>query len=625
MNKTNGLNNKKNIWKDIGIVFVVVTIGISFMTIASAKNGYQFPEGTPLQNAIKQEISNGNFSVSDIEEIPEYSIDVLEKNESHIKLKSKTVIKFKNPKGAGYANNKWPKFEVKDDPELRKNGTIRPGNYDQAIKDYIASSIQNITSESERTEALSKWNTYDFESGPRTEIIEETYEITYSNESQSLSSESISNGVLMGFTRTPHINWIVEDRKTFLGFEIYYYKAGFELGAAYGLRLPTETNLNTPALMMDDQNYMLSTIINGADWNGAKYTNVNVPSENGNEFVASFSYWLGVNVRIVYYTVVDWHIEGNKDYGRSFKTPIGPSESFPNLDLNLDPTQTGLKMGWSIAYLGIGLGINPDLSPDKITADWASSGDSVGNGLLEYHAPGTTYNFGPIHTGDYSSETDYANVRLSNFKYYFDQCRFETNAYVRLHLGWTNFGRDWDFPMNLYTLNCGGSYLGTHLGTSADKVESSVIVKRDIISDSGFEDSPWLFHTDGVGTFSKDGPGFNGGHSGHIAISEQGNNVQLYQDGLRLKSHTSYRLNFKAYSNRGHDLSISVIKHLSPYTNYGLSQYFVNIDTAWKEYVINFVTSELEDMNDGRLMFWLAPYDEQGDHYYFDDITITKI
>ncbi len=146
---------------------------------------------------------------------------------------------------------------------------------------------------------------------------------------------------------------------------------------------------------------------------------------------------------------------------------------------------------------------------------------------------------------------------------------------------------------------------------------------RNIISDSGFEENPWVFYTDGMGTFSRDSPGANGGRSGHITIDGQGTNVQLYQDGITLKPHTSYRLSFKAYSNSGHDVSVSLIKHTSPFTNYGLSE-VVDLGTSWKGYSIDFTTPELANMDDGRLMFWLAPYAEKDDHYYFDDIMITK-
>jgi 5-hydroxyisourate hydrolase-like protein (transthyretin family) len=485
---------ENNFWKYV-ISFMILMIMIGSMTVASASSGNKFPDSTPLQDAIKQAMANGsssvqtmtngNFSLADIEGTPEYSIETLEKNDTHIKLRSTTKITFKNPRGAGYVNGKWPKFEIKDDPELRKNGIIKPGDYDQAVKDYIVSNIKNIKDDKERTTALANWDKYGLESGPRTDTIEEIYEVTYPKESliSPLVSPSISttsNGILMGFTKNPIINWIVTDRKTFLGLEIYYYKAGFELDAALGLRLPIVANLNMPGLVNRGQNYMMSSSIVGADWNAASYSNANVPPENGNEFVARLKYFLGVVVRIAYIPVVDWHIEANKDYGRSFKTPIGPAESFPIPNLDLNPGETGLNFGWSVASIGIGLVIHPYLSTSKITADWLASGDARGSGLIQYNAPSTTYNFGPVSTGDYNPSTDLAFVGLSNFKYYFNLCRIDASAPVILHLGWTGFSKDWNFPIDIGSVDCsglfGGSYLGIHQGTNAGSLTDSSIV-----------------------------------------------------------------------------------------------------------------------------------------------------
>ncbi len=79
------INGKRNIWKETRTTLVIVTIVISFAAIASAApSGTKFPDSTPLQNNIKQAMANGVFSANDIEGSPEYSIQVLEKNESHI-------------------------------------------------------------------------------------------------------------------------------------------------------------------------------------------------------------------------------------------------------------------------------------------------------------------------------------------------------------------------------------------------------------------------------------------------------------------------------------------------------------------------------------------------------------
>lgn len=150
----------------------------------------------------------------------------------------------------------------------------------------------------------------------------------------------------------------------------------------------------------------------------------------------------------------------------------------------------------------------------------------------------------------------------------------------------------------------------------------------NIVSNSGFESgtSPWTFYTNGAGSFLNDAPGSGSSHAGHIKISQQGTNVQLYQKNLALEPNTAYTLSFKAYSNTGHDFSVSILKHVSPFTNYGLSNKVVNLGTAWGTHSIQFKTTGFSGMvNDARLMFWLAPYDATADQYYIDDVILTKV
>jgi len=153
------------------------------------------------------------------------------------------------------------------------------------------------------------------------------------------------------------------------------------------------------------------------------------------------------------------------------------------------------------------------------------------------------------------------------------------------------------------------------------------VTQNNLIQNPGFESgtTPWLFYTNGMGTFLNDASGDGSPHAGHITISKEGSNVQLYQPGVVLEPNTLYRLSFKAYSNTGHDLSILLHKHGSPYTNYGLSDYVVNLGTSWSEYSTQFTTSGFSGtVNDGRLRFWLAPYDAVGDQYFIDDVIIVK-
>ncbi|MCK4825558.1 hypothetical protein KA005_57955, partial [bacterium] len=458
---------------------------------------------TPFQSAIKErleqtDIKNSRVSVtttSDHSFDPnniEFNTEVLEKSENHLKLQGTTVIKFDNPLEAGNADNKWPKLQVTENPELIGEGTVIPGEYDQLIKDYILSQIQEIEDEDERAAVLAAWNEYDYESGSRKHIITEVYEITYPEEPQSVisyaaisSASTTTNDVLMGFTyEAPEINWVVEDKLIIeicvpiLGcydFTVYNYKAGVEFDAALGLRLPTEVTINHPNEMYETESYTLSTTIDGVDWNAAQYAAANVPQEDGNEFVARLKVWVGIYVEVAEITLIDWEaVDINRDYGKSFETPFGPDEEFPIPDLYLSPEDTGLKWGFSVANLGIGININPSIGSETINADWSASGDAWGSGTVSYHQPDVPYAFGPA-TADASGPTDYADIQLSDYEYHFDKCLFDVDAIVKMHLGWTGFEKNWDVPIDIVTIDAsdltGGLYLGVHSGTTADTAD----------------------------------------------------------------------------------------------------------------------------------------------------------
>jgi len=148
------------------------------------------------------------------------------------------------------------------------------------------------------------------------------------------------------------------------------------------------------------------------------------------------------------------------------------------------------------------------------------------------------------------------------------------------------------------------------------------------VANPGFESgtSPWTFYSNGSAVFANDAAGQDSAKAAHVAIRQPGTNVQLYQTGRVLEANTQYKLTFKAYSNTGHDVAISLLKHASPYTNYGLSKRVFNLTTSWQTFSIQFATSGFVGAaNDARLMFALDAYDAAGDQYYFDDVTLTKV
>jgi hypothetical protein len=149
-----------------------------------------------------------------------------------------------------------------------------------------------------------------------------------------------------------------------------------------------------------------------------------------------------------------------------------------------------------------------------------------------------------------------------------------------------------------------------------------------ILANPGFESgvNPWAFYTDAIGTFENNPAGNGSPHSGHIVIFQPGSNVQLNQAGLTLEANTPYRLSFSAYSNTGHDVSVSLFQHGSPYADYGLTGYACDLATIWSDCSVEFWTSGFTGtVNDGRLMFWFPPYSSAGDQYYIDDVVLEKI
>ncbi len=150
---------------------------------------------------------------------------------------------------------------------------------------------------------------------------------------------------------------------------------------------------------------------------------------------------------------------------------------------------------------------------------------------------------------------------------------------------------------------------------------------ENLISNPGFENgaADWHHYTNGQGGFSAVAPGYEGAKAALVEVKKQGTNVQLYQYGISLEPDTRYQLSFAAYSNTGRDLKVSLLKHVSPYTNYGLSSKKVNLGTGWSVHTISFTTRNLTaPVNDARLMLWLADTALPGDQFRIDSVVLQR-
>ncbi len=502
---------RMKIWKEISrctkIISIVVMVAIIFSGVATAYPSV--PNYAPVQNAVKQAIEDGNFSIDDIEGNPEYDVKILEKNETHIKLLSTTKITFKNPRGAGFGNSivassspsfdqdTWPKFQLPNG-DVTAEGDSVIVDYDQEIKNYILAEINNISNVTEREQKLKEWNNNGYEYGSRTFEFKEIFEATYSNNTLvqhaeillGTESQTDSSNILMGFTQPIYWQYTREDNLYIVGIWVAWTKLDAITDAAFGLRLPISASVQMPNPMIRGGSYNIKTHINGEDWNASQYNAANVNSENGNEFVARAKFTLTLQADIATIgNIGPLNLDKGVDYGDNFRTPIGPDEQFSLPVLILNPDQTNLRIfyGNYLAYLwmGIGLMIEPKLGSDRISANWIATGDSTGNGLVEYHLPNTDYNFGPIMTDNYDPTTDYANIKLSNYNYYLTVCKLDLSANVQGGLstiiGSLAIGTPY---VHIYSHDCGaitgGLILGTHSGTNANNLIGNGIVTKSL-------------------------------------------------------------------------------------------------------------------------------------------------
>jgi Carbohydrate binding domain/Bacterial Ig-like domain (group 2)/Dockerin type I domain len=179
-----------------------------------------------------------------------------------------------------------------------------------------------------------------------------------------------------------------------------------------------------------------------------------------------------------------------------------------------------------------------------------------------------------------------------------------------------------------YAKAAGTTIITATSGSVTGTVAVVVTIYQSIIIDNpGFESGTesWTFYTDGSGTFGTVSPGFNGTKAANLSMNSSGTNIQLYQTGITLEPNTSYRLSFAARSITGHDLTVRLFKHVSPYTNYGLNQTF-NLSSNWQTFTTKFNTTGFTgEVNDGRLQFWLSPFVRAGDIYYLDEIRLEKV
>ncbi|MDL5502603.1 MAG: carbohydrate binding domain-containing protein, partial [Candidatus Methanoperedens sp.] len=159
--------------------------------------------------------------------------------------------------------------------------------------------------------------------------------------------------------------------------------------------------------------------------------------------------------------------------------------------------------------------------------------------------------------------------------------------------------------------------------------QAALTVSRtvNLIQNPGFESgtTPWIASPTANVTYSRVTPGSEGTYAARLYIKTIGRNMQLYQKAISLEPNTRYRLSFAAYSTGGHDISVKLIKPVSPYTNYGLNQVY-NLSTTWQVFSTEFTTTGFtSNVTDGSLQFYLNPYAAKLDSFYIDSVVLEKV
>jgi len=433
--------------------------------------------GTPFQKALHAAFEERQAQGLPVPTSVTFEHQTSTNPDHYLRQTGRTVINFDNPQQAGY--ERWPDFVVEEGLPEGAEGYVLAGDYTQAVYEGLAAQFPGI------------WEQYTFGQEPRTVTFEETFLITYPQDTaQARQADAASGGfstatqdILLGFTYDgPEFDYVLEEKweicVPFIGcWEMAYVKGGLELGWTLGLRLPTNVSLSVPEPMLQGCSYWPTSTIVPLDWDQAAFKGAGVPeAEGGNEFVLRFVFFLGLKIRIFGAEVLNWSLaDVNFDRSRSFTTPFDPGNPFPIPELDLSPDETDLKWGWAFAWFGVGMRVKPEITAsNRITADWQAvpGSDATGSGDLTYTRRNAAEQFGPLLAGDFGP-TDHARVRLDYFRYWFERFSIQMGGYLQFEV----FGigaKTGSFDIAQFDLG-DRPWLDVHAGTTRF-VEASVLV-----------------------------------------------------------------------------------------------------------------------------------------------------
>ena len=190
------------------------------------------------------------------------------------------------------------------------------------------------------------------------------------------------------------------------------------------------------------------------------------------------------------------------------------------------------------------------------------------------------------------------------------------------------------FGLTLFCLLLATPVLAGSLPTSVNGAPELAAATCDttpgnLLTNPSFEasDTGWRFYSNGQATFRvAAGDAADCAQAAEIVIQSPGTNVQLYQSDVALEPNTDYRLTFAAKSSSGRDMSLFLHKDTPRYSSYGLKNWQVDLSSSWQTFEMSFTTSGFsQPVADGRLRFWLAPYDVAGETFWIDDVALVPI
>jgi hypothetical protein len=476
------MNTKRTFFN---FVIAVTLIALIFPQGAYAQdNEPQQVEGTsPFQESLQQYLAERTATGDPVPVSVVYEYEVaepiqsmsmqrsaLEEQDQTVTITATTTIMFDNPQQAGY--DEWPSL----DPE--------------GVETEI--SFDDLYYQKMEEEFPGYWDTYEYGQEPRRETFVETFTMDSPSQEIPLMESNFASttgptNILMGFTYAgPSIDYTLKSKveSCFLPEEKPWWwpddwewdpcvtvidiKAGFQLEFAFGLRLPAEVTLTGPDQMQLGTPNKFYAALTPMNWNENQYSLNGVATLGGKEYILKAHYFVGVDLTVMDINVCEAISElsafscaltAGIDKFEDFAMPFGADDPFPidNMDIpvkeiglselyknktqNKDSLTSGMNDEEKNAYYNfldkllsaeLGIGLRPEIASTKITAHWngVTGSDCSGEGDITFTAPNTPVEFDV--TGCNKGTGQKADIRLSDFRYYFNKFGIKVDAYLKL-------------------------------------------------------------------------------------------------------------------------------------------------------------------------------------------------